>query len=248
MAMFRGHITTSGILGVGVGAFGWYYLHYDWGTACLAGGLTAIGGMLPDLDSDSGIPAREMFGLAAVIVPLLLVHRLQSFQLTPEQLLVILAAIYFGVRYGVSEIFRRVTVHRGMFHSVPAMIIAGLAVFLMYHGPAPAAPTSTPSLANFPEHPVVADELRKRLYFAAGTMIGFLSHLVLDELFAVNLMGVVPKLNQFAGSALKLKSDSWSATLFTYAILCVLGYMAWVSIGSPSGQVAWEQTVAPFKK
>ncbi len=246
MAMFRGHITTSGTLGIGVGAFGAYYLQYDWGTACLAGGLTAIGGMLPDLDSDSGIPAREMFGLAAVFVPLLLVHRLQSFQLTPEQLLVVLAAIYFGVRYGVSEIFRRVTVHRGMFHSVPAMIIAGLAVFLMYHQPATAAPTSpsTSSLAVIPEHPLVADELRKRLYFAAGTMIGFLSHLVLDELFAVNLMGVVPKFNQFAGSALKLKSDSWSATLFTYAILCVLGYMAWVSTGSPT----WEQTISPLKK
>jgi hypothetical protein len=233
MAMFRGHITTSGTLGVGVGAFGAYYLHYDWGTACLAGGLTAIGGMLPDLDSDSGIPAREMFGLAAVFVPLLLVHRLQSLHLTPEQLLVVLAAIYFGVRYGVSEVFRRLTVHRGMFHSVPAMMIAGLAVFLMYHQA---------------DKPIAADELRERLYFAAGTMIGFLSHLVLDELYAVNLMGVVPKLNQFAGSALKLKSDSWSATLFTYAILCVLGYMAWVSTGSPSGQMAWDQTISPLKK
>jgi hypothetical protein len=246
--MFRGHITTSGTLGVGVGAFGAYYLHYDWGTACLAGGLTAIGGMLPDLDSDSGIPAREMFGLAAVLVPLLLVHRLQSFQLTPEQLLVILAAIYFGVRYGLSELFRRVTVHRGMFHSVPAMMIAGLAVFLMYHQPASAAPSSSgsASMAAWPDHPIVpaADELRKRLYLAAGTMIGFLSHLVLDELFAVNLMGVVPTFNQFAGSALKLKSDSWSATLFTYAILCTLGYMAWVSTGSPS----WDQAIAPLKK
>jgi hypothetical protein len=246
MAMFRGHITTSGTLGIGVGAFGAYYLHYDWGTACLAGGLTAIGGMLPDLDSDSGIPAREMFGLAAVFVPLLLVHRLQSFQLTPEQLLVVLAAIYFGVRYGVSEVFRRVTVHRGMFHSVPAMIIAGLAVFLMYHGPAPAASMSSASasLAVMPGHPAIDDELRKRLYFAVGTMIGFLSHLLLDELFAVDLMGGIPKLNQFAGTALKLKSDSWSATLFTYAILCTLGYMAWVSTGSPT----WEQTISPLKK
>jgi hypothetical protein len=233
MANFRGHITTSGILGVGVGAFGAYYLHYDWGTACLAGGLTAIGGMLPDLDSDSGIPAREMFGLAAVATPLLLFHRLQNYGFTPEKMLVVLAGIYFGVRYGVSEVFRRVTVHRGMFHSVPAMMIAGLAVFLMYHQT---------------DKPIVADELRERLYLAAGTMIGFLSHLVLDELFAVNLMGVVPKLNQFAGSALKLKSDSWSATLFTYAILCVLGYMAWASTGTPSGQWAWDQTVAPFKK
>jgi LexA-binding, inner membrane-associated putative hydrolase len=233
MANFRGHITTSGVLGVGVGAFGAWYFQYDWGAACLAGGLTAIGGMLPDLDSDSGIPVRELFGLASVLAPLLLFHRVQSYGLNSEQILVVLAGIYLVVRYGLAELFRRVTVHRGMFHSVPAMIIAGLAVFVMYRQP---------------DHPVAADELRKRLYLAAAVMIGFLSHLVLDELFAVNLMGVVPKLNQFAGSALKLKSDSWSATLFTYAILCALGYMAWVSTGTASGQWAWEQTLSPLKK
>ena len=51
---------------------------------------------------------------------------------SPEQLLVILAGTYLFIRYGVAETFRRISVHRGMFHSVPAMLIAGLAVFLMY--------------------------------------------------------------------------------------------------------------------
>jgi LexA-binding, inner membrane-associated putative hydrolase len=230
MANFQGHITTSGVLGVAVGAFGASYLHYDWGPVCLAAGLTTIGGMLPDLDSDSGIPVRELFGLAGVIVPLLLVHRLQRYDLTPEQLLVVLGGIYLTVRYGVAELFRRVTVHRGMFHSVPAMLIAGLAVFLMYN--------------HHSESSAASDDLRKRIYLAAGVMIGFLSHLVLDELFAVNLMGVVPRLNQFAGSALKLRSDSWTATLFTYALLIGLGYMAWVSTGSPT----WDQTITPLRK
>src|ERR1700686_3892675 len=170
MANFQGHITTSGILGVAVGAAGMWYFHYDWGPACLAAGLTAIGGMLPDLDSDSGVPVRELFGLAGVLVPLLLVSRLQRLGLAPEQLLVVLAGNYLLVRYGAAELFRRITVHRGMFHSVPAMLIAGLAVFLMHR----------------PDHPIVADELHKRCYYAVGTMIGFLSHLVLDELFAVN--------------------------------------------------------------
>src|ERR1022692_4881281 len=132
MANFQGHITTSAVLGVAVGAFGAWYFNYGWGTVFLATGLTTIGGMLPDLDSDSGIPVRELFGLAGVIVPLLLVHRLQRLDLTSEQLLVVLGAIYLGVRYGVAEIFRRITVHRGMYHSLPAMLIAGLAVFLMH--------------------------------------------------------------------------------------------------------------------
>ena len=220
MANFKGHITTSGVLGIAVGAAGKYYLNYDWGVTGLAAGLTTVGGMLPDLDSDSGIPVRELFGLAGVIVPLMLVHRLQSQHLTPEQILVIMALAYLFVRYGLSKLFRRISVHRGMFHSVPAMLIAGLAVFLMHHDP---------------DKALTAAEMSERLYLAGGVMIGFLSHLVLDELFAVNLIGVVPRLNQFAGSALKLSSKSWLATLTTYAILIVLAYFAWVSIGSPTG-------------
>jgi hypothetical protein len=232
MANFQGHITTSGVLGIAVGAVGAWYFHFDWGICGLAAGLTTIGGMLPDLDSDSGIPVREMFGLAGVIVPLLLVHRLQRLGLTPEQLLVLLGVIYLTVRYGVAELFRRTTVHRGMFHSIPAMLIAGLGVFLMHRS----------------DHLPVEEELRKRLYFAVGIMIGFLSHLVLDEMFAVNLMGLVPRLNQFAGTAVKLRSDSWVATLVTYSILCVLSYMAWVSTGSPHLEQAWVQTISPMHK
>lgn len=219
MANFQGHITTSALLGVAVGAAGSYYLHYDWGVVGLAAGLTALGGMLPDLDSDSGIPVRELFGLTGVLVPLMLAHRLQARHFTPEQLLVIMAGAYLLVRFGLAELFRRISVHRGMFHSVPAMLIAGLAVFLLHRQP---------------DRLIQGDELRERLYLAAGVMIGFLSHLVLDELFAVNLMGVVPKFNQFAGSALKLWSKSWVATLTTYAILGVLGYFAWVSVGTPT--------------
>jgi hypothetical protein len=232
MASFQGHITTSAALGVVVGAFGSYQLNYDWGPVFLAAGLTTLGGMLPDLDSDSGIPVRELFGLAGVFVPLLLIDRLTRMGVTSEQLLVLLGATYLSVRYAAAEVFKRVTVHRGMFHSVPALLIAGLVVFLLYR----------PHSGN---QPLATAEMQKRLYYAVGTMLGFLSHLVLDELCSVDLMGVVPKLNQFAGSAVKLTSDSWRATLFTYAILVSLGYLAWISAGSPTTlelqQVSWKR-------
>lgn len=232
MADFKTHIATSTVCGIAVGALGYFHFQYDWGTAALGAGLTAIGGMLPDLDSDSGIPVRELFGLAGVFVPLLLIHRLQGYQLTPEQLLVILGGAYLVVRYCVAELFKRITVHRGMYHSVPAMLIAGLAVFLMHK----------------PDQVIGGVELQKRLFLAMGVMIGFLSHLILDEIYAVDLMGGVPTLNQFAGSALKLKSDSYLATGMTYAILIGLGYLAWLSVGSPTFEQTYVQTITPFKK
>ena len=37
------------------------------------------------------------------------------------------------IRYGVANVFRKLTVHRGMYHSIPAMLVAGLCVYLAYH-------------------------------------------------------------------------------------------------------------------
>src|SRR5262249_49813739 len=135
MASFRGHLAFSASLGATLGALSWWQLGYDPGTAVLAGGLTAVGGMMPDLDSDSGVPVREMFNLAGVMIPLMLLRRIMSFGLEMEQVLVILGVLYLTIRHGVSYWFKRMTVHRGMFHSIPAMVIAGLLTFLAYHHP-----------------------------------------------------------------------------------------------------------------
>src|SRR5258708_1216137 len=99
MASYRGHLAFSSALGVAYGAVGYCYLHLDWAAACLGAGMTALGGLLPDLDSDSGVPIRELFGLLATITPLFLVSRLQSKGLTGEQTLVVLAGSYLFIRY-----------------------------------------------------------------------------------------------------------------------------------------------------
>jgi hypothetical protein len=211
MANFQGHITVSASLGVAYGVWGNLHWHPDWGTVFLGAGMTTLGGLLPDLDSDSGVPVRELFNLAGALVPVLLLPRLYAERLTPDQMLVVLAGIYLVVRFGLSQVFKRLTVHRGMFHSLPAMLIAGLAVFLLYHN----------------------ERVELRAWMAGGTMLGFLSHLVLDELFAVDFMGLTPKLNRFAGSALKLWSRSWFATALTYVILCALAFPAWLVWATP---------------
>jgi hypothetical protein len=204
---------------------GAYFYQMDWGPAILGAGLTTIGGVLPDLDSDSGVPVRELFGLGAVAVPFLLLRRLINLDLTFEELVVVMAGIYLLVRYGLSEIFKRITVHRGIFHSIPATIIAGLVVFLLYHSP----------------------DVRLRVYFAIGTMIGFLSHLVLDELCSVDFSGASLHLNQFAGSALKLHSQSWPVTVSTYLLLGCLGYVAKNEIAHPNEPLQSQHRVLNIK-
>src|SRR5947208_12653748 len=65
MASYRGHLAFSTVLGAAYGAGAIWQFQIPWAPAALGGGLTALGGLLPDLDSDSGVPVRELFGLAA---------------------------------------------------------------------------------------------------------------------------------------------------------------------------------------
>jgi hypothetical protein len=208
MASYRGHLTFAGLLGTGYGSLALLEWNWDWGPALIAAGLTTLGGLLPDLDSDSGVPVRELFGISAAVTPFLLFRRIYAYcHHSTEQTLVVLAVIYLFIRYFLSQIFKHFTVHRGMFHSIPAMLIAGLTTHLLY-----------PS-----------DEVRLRNFLAVGVVLGFLSHLVLDEMYSVDFMGVRLRLNKYAGSAVKLYSKSWLATLATYLLLASLLWRAWLT-------------------
>jgi len=68
-------------------------------------------------------------------------------------------------------------------------------------------------------------------------MVGFLSHLVLDEIYSVDFRGARIKLKSSAGSAVKFMSSSTIATATCYLILGSLGYLAYQDYKKPmSGQ------------
>lgn len=213
MASYRGHLTFSSLLGAAYGGVAAWQWPLDWGPVFLGAGFTALGGLLPDLDSESSLPVRELFALAAAATPVLLARRVVSQGFTTEQTLVILSGVYLLVRYGARALLGRLTVHRGMFHSIPAMLIAGLLVLVVYQSPV------TPV----------------RLYLAGGVMLGYLSHLVLDEVCSVDLLGARPRLKKHAGSPLKFFSSSWSATLVTYGLLVWQVYQVHLEFAQTQG-------------
>ena len=219
MASYQGHLAFSSLLGAAYGGVAAWQWEMDWGPVFLGAGLTALGGLLPDLDSDSSVPVRELFGLSAAATPFLLVKRVMSYGFSTEQTLVILCGVYLAIRYGARALFGKLTVHRGMFHSIPAMLIAGLMVFLVYHSPSAMV----------------------RLYLAGGIMLGFFSHLLLDELCGVDLMGAKLHLKRHAGSPLKLFSPSLSATLMSYGLLACLAYRTYSEFNPPDqGWRIWQ--------
>lgn len=203
MAAYREHVSVSGLLGVAVGLGSWQLLGFSAVQGMLAGWFTAIGGILPDLDSESGRPVREMFGLTASIAPLLLLGRAlywTGLPNEPETVMVLFLGMYLAIKYGLAMLVGRISVHRGMFHSIPALLIAAEGTYLAYPG----------------------NSVRVKLLMAAGVAIGFFSHLLLDELYSVQWSGVRISLKKSAGSALKMFGPEFGANAVAYMLLAGL--------------------------
>lgn len=206
MAGFKTHITTSSLLGVGYTGAG-LYLGMPIDSALIAGGLCGIGGMLPDIDSDSGIPFRESMGFAAAIIPMLLLDRLQQLQLNYEQLVLATGALYLFVRFGVARLLAKYTVHRGMFHSLPAVAIFTGVAFLL-------SGTS---------------DLQLRYFKAGGVFLGVMSHLMLDEIYAIDWKHA--RIKKSFGTALKLWGSDWWSNISAYG---KLGIVVLMILGEPA--------------
>lgn len=209
MANYQTHITVSGMLGVTYGLAACQAGPFSGVHGALAGCLTGIAGMLPDLDSDSGRPVREVFGLVAAVAPLVLMNRLEAWGGSHDGALLLAILVYVSIRYGASTVLNLVSVHRGMFHSIPAMLIAAELTFLAYHHA----------------------DVQIRLLMAVGVALGFASHLVLDEIYSVKVSGVMVTMKSSAGTALKFVGKDWGANIVTYGLLFTLSYALLVDGG-----------------
>lgn len=204
MADFRTHMLTSTAVGTLYGVAG-YQSGIALPTCLLAGGLCSVSGMLPDLDSDSGRPLREATTLAAAVVPMLMVERFQRFGWGHETMVLAAAVLYLLIRFLITQLFRRFTVHRGMWHSIPAAIIMGMLAFLI----------------------MASEDLSVRLFKTLAVVLGFVSHLVLDEIWSVEFRRGRYEYKSSFGTALKLWSNDRWANISTYAKLVGISFLVY---------------------
>lgn len=207
MAGFQTHITVSSLTGVAYGLWGWQSGAPP-ETCLLAGGLCSVSGMLPDLDSDSGKPVQEMSAFAAAVVPMLMLERFENFGWSREMMVVAGAAIYGAVRFGAAEVFKRYTVHRGMWHSIPACLACGLLAFLIVGG----------------------QDLAIRLFKSGAVSLGFFSHLLIDELWSLSLRSGKLNIKRSFGTALKFFGNDRLPNLGLYGTVIALAMLA---VGDP---------------
>ena len=201
MASFKSHISfgilTAAILSVVLFLFAWVSGIF----AFLIFVLVIIGSMLPDIDSDTGIPVRILFGVLSVAGLVVSFVYLETITIFYRGLISIVISL--GVYFIIGKLFRKFTVHRGIFHSIPAALLMGVISI---------------SIADF-------FQLDIKTIFSIGLAVtaGYLCHLVLDELnSAVNISGVpfIPK--KSLGTALQLWSSSLFTSLSVYGVLVVL--------------------------
>lgn len=203
MADFKTHITGSTILGIGYGTVAHMKFGVPIGHCAIAGALCSVAGMLPDLDSKSGIPQREMLCFVSVLIPMLMMFRFQELGFTAEQMVFVAGVSYVVIRFGLGELFKRFTKHRGMWHSIPAAAVAAMATYLVCFSP----------------------ETSIRLFKAWAVFLGFILHLLLDEVYSVDLMG--RRLKKSWGTALKFFGKNQFANISTYAKVALLAFMIW---------------------
>lgn len=205
MGNYRQHITFASVLGAGysVAAFLLTGVHWFYGTVATL--LTTLGGLLPDLDSASGVELKGFTGILGVLAAVAVWDAVGRVQPTPifEVHLWAMVLAYIAVRHGLRRVLSRMSKHRGISHSLPTCAAWGLATYLYY-----------PS----PYHGL-------RLLMGFAVMVGFFSHLLLDEICSVDLRGA--RVNKAFGTAIKLWAPSPWSTMVMYGLL---SYLSWLAI------------------
>lgn len=158
-----------------------------------------LGGLLPDIDSDTSRPLRIVSHLVFGVMSFFLIQFFKAHSWI--EIGVLLIIFYLAFEYAVLPTFKKYTSHRGIFHSM----LAGLFFAILY------------TVLTFYFY-------RSSSAFAwlSGifVFVGFLIHLGLDEIYSVDFNN--RRLKRSFGTALKLVGQNPSNNLMMGGIILVL--------------------------
>lgn len=198
MANFSTHVNVAAV--VSASAAGFLATHHimDTKTAFLCFSAGIIGGVLPDIDHDNSIPVKIIQFIISNIIAFIVIYKFINSLKFLEIII-----LWFGV-YLINEFifyfFKKLTTHRGIIHSIPA-------AFLFWCG------------STFILYRYLDFSLKKSYLIGGFVFVGFITHLILDEMFSVDLAG--RKIKKSFGSAFKVCSKNTKVNLFIYSLLFI---------------------------
>ncbi len=175
--------------------------------------IGTIGGILPDVDLQRAYPSRIMFSMLGIFTAFLMVFSLKNDRSILELWLIGLGT-FIGIRFPFWQLFHKYTTHRGSIHSLVAALFA----------------TFSTTAISF--HVLGKDDFTSWL-IGLFLLLGFLLHLVLDEIYSVDFMNY--RIKRSFGTALKLLDTKKE---FKSALLIGLTLLAWFF--TPSEQRFWD--------
>jgi len=141
-----------------------------------------LGSVLPDIDLEDSRPGRAMFWGLAIFFSFAVLFGLERKYSIAEMLILWLGTLLF-VRYAAKEVFFRFSYHRGVWHSLLAMLFCAFVTAWIFS-------------RLLGRHDSVA------WLGAAFMAAGYLTHLILDEIYSVDVMDT--RIKASFGTALKL--------------------------------------------
>jgi len=162
-----------------------------------------IGGILPDLDSENSKPIQISFKIISVILPFIVILFISG-NMSIVGILTTWLITSAILHFLFFRAFINLTVHRGIFHSIPMGLLLGQVTIMM--------------LNTIFSIDIILSTLSGIFLF-----FGFIIHLVLDELVSLNALGLYMK--KSLGSALKVYDKrNLKGTLILY-LLIILSFV-----------------------
>lgn len=170
--------------------------------------LGIIGGLLPDIDSRHSKPAKLIFNTLGVLIAFTALWFYKS-DYAIQYLVVIAISSFVFVRYIIFALFTRLTIHRGIFHSLlAAAFFALLSICISYY--------------------LLHCRVLQAWLGGCFVAFGFIIHLLLDECYSVDLAN--KRIKKSFGTALKL----WNYKNLTASLIMALLTLLLYGIAPPA--------------
>jgi membrane-bound metal-dependent hydrolase YbcI (DUF457 family) len=141
-----------------------------------------LGSVLPDIDLEESRPARAMFSGLAIFFSFAVLFGLER-KYSIAEMLALWLGTFVLVRYIAKEAFFRISYHRGVWHSLLALAFCAFVTAWVFHK-------------------LLGRDASVAWLAAVFMGAGFLTHLILDEIYSVDIRDT--RIKASFGTALKL--------------------------------------------